>query len=110
MTQTGQLQRHSDAATPANPQNSRTPRRWITIADGQRLRRQRRQRGLSQEALADQAGISLTTVARLERQHRSPCRTWTLARIAAALDEHPASFRFGDSPSANRITQPRKPS
>jgi DNA-binding XRE family transcriptional regulator len=110
MTQTTQLQRHSDAATPANVQNSRTPRRWITVADGQRLRRLRRRRGLSQEALADRAGISLTTVARLECQHRSPCRTWTLARIAAALEEHPASFRLGDSSSANRLTQSHTPS
>ena len=33
------------------------------ILDGQRLRQLRRQRGLSQEELADQAGVSLTTVA-----------------------------------------------
>ena len=32
------------------------------ILDGQRLRQLRRQRGLSQEELADQAGVSLTTV------------------------------------------------
>jgi len=38
------------------------------ILDGHLLRQLRHQRGLSQADLADQAGISLTTVARLERQ------------------------------------------
>lgn len=61
--------------------------------DGQRLRHLRRQRGLSQGALADQAGISLTTVARLERQRRSPCRTWTLAALAVALGEQTADMK-----------------
>jgi DNA-binding XRE family transcriptional regulator len=65
--------------------------------DGQRLRHLRRQHGLSQEALASQAGISLTTITRLERQHRSPCRTWTMARLAAALGEQPASIMFAAS-------------
>jgi DNA-binding XRE family transcriptional regulator len=67
---------------------------WITDLDGQRLRDLRRQHGLSQGALADQAGISLTTVARLERQHRSPCRRWTLAALAAALGEQTANMKF----------------
>jgi DNA-binding XRE family transcriptional regulator len=93
MTQTTQLQRIPDTSTPANGPNPRAPRRWITVVDGQRLRRVRRRRGLSREALADQAGVSLTTVARLECQRRAPCRTWTLARIAAALKERPAAIR-----------------
>jgi transcriptional regulator with XRE-family HTH domain len=67
--------------------------------DGHRLRQLRRQHGLSQEKLADRAGISLTTMARLERQHRSPCRTRTLARLAAALGEHPASLSIATSPT-----------
>jgi DNA-binding XRE family transcriptional regulator len=66
--------------------------RWTTILDGQRLRELRRQRGLSQDKLAAQAGVSLTTVARLERQVHPPCRTWTLARLAAALGERPATI------------------
>jgi hypothetical protein len=49
--------------------------------------------------LADQAGISLTTMARLERQHCSPCRTRTLARLAAALGEHPVSLSIAASPT-----------
>ncbi len=39
---------------------------WTTVLDGTRLRELRRARGLSQEALADRAGISLATVARLD--------------------------------------------
>ena len=62
------------------------------ILDGHRLRQLRRQRGLSQNELADQAEVSLTTVARLERQRNAPCRGWTLGRLARALGEHPATM------------------
>ena len=65
------------------------------LLDGQRLRELRRQRGLSQEELADQAGISVTTVARLEQgQPNAPCRGRTLGRLARALGEHPATTRL----------------
>jgi hypothetical protein len=37
-------------------------------------------------------------MARLERQHRSPCRTYTLARLAVALGEPHASISFADPP------------
>jgi DNA-binding XRE family transcriptional regulator len=63
--------------------------RWTTVIDGQLLRGMRRQRGLSQEELADLAGVSLRTVVRLERPSMQPCRTWTLFRIAHALDRQP---------------------
>ena len=62
------------------------------ILDGHLLRQLRRQRGLSQEELADQAGISLTTVARLERQPHAPCRGWTLGRLARAVGENPTTM------------------
>jgi DNA-binding XRE family transcriptional regulator len=62
------------------------------VVDGHLLRQLRRQRGLSQEELADQAGISLTTVARLERQLHAPCRGWTLGRLARAVGEDPAAM------------------
>ena len=39
---------------------------WTTILDGKRLRQLRRQHGLSQEGLAERAGISVATVARLD--------------------------------------------
>ena len=71
-------------------QTSRPGRRWFTVLDGHRLRHLRRQRRLSQEQLASQAGISTATVARLERQPAAPCRCRTLGRLAAALDEEPA--------------------
>ena len=64
--------------------------RWTTNLDGRRLQRLRRQYGMSQEQLADRAGISPATVARLERQPAAPCRCRTLGRLAAALDEEPA--------------------
>jgi transcriptional regulator with XRE-family HTH domain len=63
--------------------------RWTTAVDGVRLRHLRHRQGLSQEQLASQAGISLTTMRRLERQPAAPCRCRTLGRIAAALDEDP---------------------
>ena len=62
------------------------------ILDGELLRQLRHQRGLSQAELADQAGISLTTVARLERQPHAPCRGWTLGRLARAVGEDPATM------------------
>jgi transcriptional regulator with XRE-family HTH domain len=71
---------------------SNRAQRWTTIADGQRIRELRRQCGLAQAELAGLAGVSLDTVARLERQHRAACRTRTLARIAAELGEPPATI------------------
>ena len=72
------------------------------ILDGERLRQLRRQRGLSQKELAGQAGLSVATVARLERQASAPCRGRTLARLARALGEHPATttLRAGESRAA----------
>lgn len=61
------------------------------LLDGPRLRQLRRQRGLSREELAAQAGLSVATVARLERQLSAPCRGRTLGRLARALGEHPAA-------------------
>jgi transcriptional regulator with XRE-family HTH domain len=80
----------------------RGTQRWTTALDGLKLRQLRHQHGLSQERLADLADISLTTLARLERHHRSPCRTYTLARIAAALGEPAVSISFA-APNADVI-------
>lgn len=66
-------------------------RSWTTLIDGQRLRQLRREHGLSQAGLAAGAGISPATLARLERQPRTTCRCRTLARLALALGEDPAS-------------------
>jgi DNA-binding XRE family transcriptional regulator len=79
------------APAPAGADGS-SARRWMVIIDGQRLRQLRRQRGLSQEMLADRAGVSAATVGRLERCGRPSCRGRTLARLAASLGEHPAAI------------------
>jgi DNA-binding XRE family transcriptional regulator len=88
--------RHITAANPAADgraiHSGSGRQNWTTVLDGQRLQQIRRQRELSQEQLADLAGISLSTMARLERQDRSPCRSWTLGRLAVALDQTPASI------------------
>ena len=75
---------HNDTPTP--------PRLWTTILDGGQLRRLRQEAALSQGKLADEAGISAATVARLERQDHAPCRSRTLARLAAALHTDPATL------------------
>jgi DNA-binding XRE family transcriptional regulator len=76
-------------ATPVTASASSSPR-WAALLDGHRLRQARRQRGLSQEQLAAEAGISLTTMRRLERQPAASCRSRTLGRLARALGEDPA--------------------
>ena len=75
----------------ATTRTSRPGQRWFTVLDGHRLRRLRGQRGLSREQLADRAGISPATVARLD-QRAAPCRCRTLGRLAAALGEDPAAL------------------
>jgi DNA-binding XRE family transcriptional regulator len=69
-----------------------TAQRWTTVLDGRRLRQLRSQRGLSQRELAGRAGMSPATVARLEREPWPSCRTYTVARLAAALSERPAAI------------------
>ncbi len=76
----------------ASTMEARPARLWMATLDGKRLRQLRRERGLSQEQLADRAGVSLTTVARLERQIEAPCRGWTVARLAAALGQQPTTL------------------
>jgi serine/threonine-protein kinase RsbW len=87
------LPAHDPSPAPVIAQASNSGQaQWSAIIDGPRLRHLRRLHQLSQEALADRAGISLTTLARLERETRPHCRPRTMARIAAALGEHPATI------------------
>jgi transcriptional regulator with XRE-family HTH domain len=72
--------------------------RWTTVVDGARLRHLRHWQGLSQEQLASQAGISLTTMRRLERQPAASCRCRTLGRLAVALGEEPARLTLATQP------------
>lgn len=66
--------------------------RWLTAVDGQRIRHLRRQRGMARKEFAGLADISPDTLAREDRQRGARCRTRTLARLAAALGEHPATM------------------
>jgi transcriptional regulator with XRE-family HTH domain len=79
-------------AAPVDARSTRQALRWTTVLDGRQLRELRRRRCLSQEQLADRAGVSLATVGRLERQIHAPCRCRTLGRLAVALGEHPANL------------------
>lgn len=69
--------------------------RWTTVLDNDRLRQLRLQHGLSQSELARKAGISLATMARLERQPGRRCRSRTLGRLARALGEDTAALSPG---------------
>jgi DNA-binding XRE family transcriptional regulator len=89
----------SPAPAIASARTTRPAGQWTAVLDGPRLRHLRRLHGLSQEKRADQAGISPATVARLERQPRPSCRTRTLARLAAALGEHPATITRALTPA-----------
>jgi DNA-binding XRE family transcriptional regulator len=69
-----------------------------TVLDSSRLREARRQRGLSRESLAWQAGLGITTIRRLESQTSAPCRFRTLARLALALSQPAATLTAKGAP------------
>lgn len=56
------------------------------ISIGDRLRQLRSDRGLTQEALAELAGLSVDIVKKLEQGKRDSARPTTLAKLANALD------------------------
>ncbi|GAA4081740.1 helix-turn-helix domain-containing protein [Actinomadura miaoliensis] len=53
---------------------------------GERLRLARRERGMTQEGLAQAAGVSVDLVSKLEQGRRESARITTLAKLANALD------------------------
>jgi transcriptional regulator with XRE-family HTH domain len=55
------------------------------VAFGRTLRKARRDRDLSQEALADEAGLSAKHVGEIERANKDP-RLTTILRLAEALE------------------------
>ncbi|MFC4906168.1 helix-turn-helix domain-containing protein [Actinomadura gamaensis] len=57
-----------------------------TSTIGTNLKRIRRERAMSQEGLAERAGLSRDTVAKLEQGRRQGERTTTLMKLATALD------------------------
>jgi anti-sigma regulatory factor (Ser/Thr protein kinase) len=78
---------------------------WIVILDGERLRQARKTRGLSQRALAEEAGVGVRTVGKLEGQARPRCHFRTRARLATALGAHPQALTATpEGPSGAPIT------
>lgn len=53
---------------------------------GERLKRVRRERGMTQEDLADASGVSRDLIAKLEQGRRQTARISTLSRLANGLD------------------------
>ena len=58
---------------------------------GERLKRQRTRRALTQAELAERAGVTTATVARIERDEIEP-RMTTLRKLAQALEVDPAEL------------------
>lgn len=82
--------RKSDFGQPAG---DRAP-----LVDGARLAQLRRDRGWTQDVLADFAGISSELVRKLEQGARRSARISTLSALARALNV-PVSVLLGDSPA-----------
>ena len=66
------------------------------IKIGSRIRNQRKEKGLSQEQLAEQIGISLSFMGHIERGTRT-ASVETLARISKALEMDMHYIVFGHS-------------
>ena len=58
---------------------------------GEKLRKQRTRRALTQAELAERSGVTTATVARLEREEIEP-RMTTLRKLADALGVDPAEL------------------
>ncbi len=67
-----------------------------SVAMGERLRKVRQQRQLSQETLARRAMLALSTIIRIERGQRS-AHPETIQRLASALDISPQWLMRGDN-------------
>lgn len=74
---------------PNKPKPQRDPRREELRRLGERVREQRRSRGLTQEALAEALDLSVAYVSLIERGGRNPPYT-TVVAIARALGVAPS--------------------
>jgi transcriptional regulator with XRE-family HTH domain len=63
----------------------------MVVHIGDKLKRQRTRRALTQAQLAERAGVSTATVARIERNEIEP-RMTTLSKLAQALGVDPAEL------------------
>jgi len=80
---------------PTKSRSQRDPRREELRRLGQRVREQRRLRGLTQEALAESLGLSVAYVSLIERGGRNPPYT-TVVAIARALGVPPSRIVADD--------------
>ena len=65
----------------------------VVYLDGERLRRLRLERGLTQRELADKAGMSQSTIVLLERRGRSErFHPSTVRKLSGALGVNAAEF------------------
>jgi transcriptional regulator with XRE-family HTH domain len=76
---------------PTKNRNPRDPRREELRRLGERVREQRRSRGLTQEALAESLDLSVAYVSLIERGGRNPPYT-TVVAIARALGVAPSQI------------------
>ena len=67
----------------------------ICLAFGKTVRRRREASGLTQETLADRAGIHRTYIGGIERGERNPTLTM-IHRLAHALNVHPGVLLDGE--------------
>jgi DNA-binding XRE family transcriptional regulator len=77
-----------------NPQQKREATMPAVVYVGDKLREIRTRRLLTQEELADKAGISPSTVVNIERDNREP-HFRTIRKLAKALDVDPTEL-LGD--------------
>lgn len=72
---------------------------WEKIV-GANVRRLRKERGLSQESLAGEAGLAMRHLGRIERGEGNPTVA-ILGRLAEVLGVHPTAF-YDDTGGARR--------
>ncbi|MFI7608861.1 helix-turn-helix transcriptional regulator [Micromonospora sp. NPDC049366] len=69
---------------------------------GDHLARIRRQAGMSQEALAERSGVSLSTIQQLEQHKRTSARLATLSALAAALSVDTTALMGNAAPAVDQ--------